>query len=272
MAENTLIEWTDATWNPVTGCTKVSPGCDFCYAERLTVRFGRGPFTQIKLHPTRLNEPLKWRKARMVFTCSMSDLFHPLVPPDFLLSVFEVMRATPWHSYQVLTKRPGRMAHFANAILAPMGIPWPANVWAGTSVESQKYAPRLEVLARVPAAVRFVSVEPLLSKVDLGSWLQETLSWVIIGGESGPQARKMGISWARSLKDQCRDAGVPTFVKQLGSHWAKRSGAKDSKGGDASEWPPELNVRQFPLIPKYPGRPDTEISHRRFPILAKVLA
>ena len=204
MADNTLIEWTDATWNPVTGCTKVSPRCDYCYAERLTIRFGRGPFTRIKLHPSRLNEPLKWRKARMVFTCSMSDLFHPRVPPDFLLSVFEVMTATPWHSYQVLTKRPGRMAHFANAILAPMGHQWPANVWAGTSVESQKYAPRLDVLARVPAAVRFVSVEPLLSKVDLEPWLRDTLSWVIIGGESGSRARRMAISWVRALKDHCR--------------------------------------------------------------------
>ncbi len=254
----TSIEWTDETWNPVTGCTKVSPGCDHCYAEAFTKRFNRRPFEEITLHPERLGQPLAWKKPRRIFTCSMSDLFHDKVPWDYLLKVFEAMAATYDHTFQVLTKRPGRMDYFANTVLAeyqnchPMGPwNWLPNVWAGTSVESAKYLPRLDVLARVPAKVRFVSCEPLLGPLDLRPWLggcprayetatgtfdpsggpyrnlcagcgahkldhKQTLSWVIVGGESGPGARPMHPQWVRDIKDQCQEAGVPFFFKQWG--------------------------------------------------------
>ncbi|MBI4307311.1 MAG: phage Gp37/Gp68 family protein [Chloroflexi bacterium] len=244
MNEKTLIEWTDATWNPVTGCTKVSPGCDNCYAERLTERFGRGPFSNIRLHSDRLKEPFQWRKPSLIFTCSMADLFHPSVPWDFLLSVFSVMEQTPRHTYQVLTKRPGRMAYFANQVLRER---WPSNVWAGTSVENQKYAARLDVLMRVPAEIRFVSAEPLLERLDLRPWLcSGILQWVIVGGESGSKARALDIEWVRTIKHHCQQFNIPLFVKQLGTAWARERGAADSKGGNPREWPHGLHVRDYP--------------------------
>ena len=185
----------------------------------------------------------------MVFTCSMSDLFHSQVPWSFIIDVFSIMEATPQHIYQILTKRPGRMAYFANHVLPLLGYQWPANVWAGTSVESQKYAPRLDVLARVPAKVRFVSAEPLLESTDLSPWLQNgVLHWVIVGGESGPRARPIRIEWVSSLKVQCQKATVPLFVKQLGTAWAVTSGLKDYKGSDLSSWPPSMRVREFPRL------------------------
>lgn len=247
MGQKTQIEWTNSTWNPVTGCARVSPGCEHCYAERLTKRFGRGPFSEINMHFGRLAEPLRWRRPQMVFTCSMSDLFHPKVPWDFILNVFSVMEATPQHTYQVLTKRPGRMAYFANYVLAYHGHHWPSNVWAGTSVESQKYVPRLKVLAHVPARVRFVSIEPILENIDLCSWLRSgALQWVIVGGESGPSARHIRLEWVYSLKEQCEKANVPLFVKQLGTAWAVAEGLKDSKGGDPANWPSNIRIREFP--------------------------
>ena len=259
MGERSTIEWTDATWNPVTGCTKVSPGCDNCYAERITKRWGRD-FSEMVLHPERLEQPIHWKKPRMIFTCSMSDLFHPRVTAQYLRHVFNSMLAADRHTYQVLTKRPGRMAWFAD-LLESDSAWWPDNVWAGTSVESQKYAPRLDVLARVPAKVRFLSAEPLLGPLDLTPWLKpegvtvhgnpglETrgalakltakayqkvygLQWVIVGGESGPGARPMNPDWARSIVVQCKEAGVPVFVKQMGSCWAMEHGCRDVKGGD----------------------------------------
>lgn len=235
MGDKTTIEWVKnpdgsrgATWNPITGCSKVSPGCDHCFAERLALgrhrRFYPKGFGEIQLRHDRLDTPLRWQKPKMIFTCSMSDLFHPRVPFDFIRQVFATMEETPRHTYQVLSKRPGRMAYFARVGLE--GI-WPPNVWAGTSVESARYLPRLDVLARVPAPVRFVSAEPLLSALDLRPWLlpqrgyrpfldePPVLSWVICGTESGPGRRPMEPDWARSLRDQCLAASVPFFLKQM---------------------------------------------------------
>ena len=234
------IEWTDETWNPVLGCTKVSPGClgDHCYAERITERFGRGPFSEVTLHPERLEQPKHWLRPRLVFTCSMSDLFHSRVPWDFLLDVFQVMACTPQHTYQVLTKRPGRMAHFASHVLPMAGRLWPSNVWAGTSVESQRYAHRLDVLARVPAPVRFVSAEPLLGPLDLRPHLYVcggcgerpcactgmAIQWCIVGGESGPGARPMNPDWVRDIRGQCDATGLAFFFKQWGGTTSKAGG------------------------------------------------
>ena len=251
VADKTRLEWTDATWNPVTGCTKVSPGCDHCYAETFTNRFKRHPFTEVTLHPDRMTQPFAWKTPRMIFTCSMGDLFHSAVPWTFILAVFCTMAETERHTYQVLTTRPGRMAYFAEHIWSKVA-PWPANVWAGTSVESQKYAPRLDVLARVPAQVRFVSYEPALGPVDLYPFLNwcrlcldprdghddkgwghycRALDWVIAGGESGPGARPAHPDWIRSARDQCQAAGVPFFFKQWGE-WAAagQERAPDSLG------------------------------------------
>ena len=261
----TSIEWTDTTWNPVTGCTKVSPGCDFCYAETMTRRFpARGPFETVQLHPDRLDQPLRWKNPRMIFVPSMGDLFHREVPWDFIVRVFDVMVCCSWHTFQVLTKRPGRMAYFAEHIWPKAGgrserpdptaenfknrpIRWPGNVWAGTSVESQKYAPRLDVLAKVPASVRFCSYEPALGPVDFRPWL-DTLSWLIAGGESGPGARPADPEWFRQARDQCQVAGVRFFFKQAGSVLAKEWRIADRKGGDITEWPDEFKVRQFPSM------------------------
>lgn len=222
------IEWTERTWNPVTGCSKVTPGCDNCYAERVTNRFKLQRFTDILFHVNRLNEPLSVRKPSMFFVCSMGDLFHDQVPFDFVSKVFMVMASAPRHTFQVLTKRPGRMAYYAKHLLNR----WPPNIWAGTSVESAKYLPRLDVLARVPAKVRFVSAEPLLGPLNLRPWLrcvecddgphgehqgqshEGSLDWVIVGGESGPGARPMHPAWVRDIRDQCAAARAPLFVKQ----------------------------------------------------------
>lgn len=247
MADNTKIEWTDASWSPVTGCTKVSPGCDHCYAETITNRFKRHPFEEVQLHPNRLDQPSKWRTPRKIFVCSMGDLFHDAVDFDFVDQVFDAMLFAPQHTYQVLTKRPARMDYFARHFLNGR---WPPHVWAGTSVESAKYLPRLDVLARVPAKVRFLSAEPLLGPLDLRPWLQcpdcahdcfcspdygpceghrcytcgktafngqnGILGWVITGGESGPGGRPAHPDWFRGIRDQCQAAGVPYFHKQWG--------------------------------------------------------
>jgi protein gp37 len=233
----TDIEWTatkniDGTitkgkvWNPVTGCTKVSQGCKNCYAEVLAKRFwGERKFTDVQCHPERLEQPLHWRKPSRVFVNSMSDLFHPDVPDEFIYSVWNIISQSPQHTYQILTKRPERMFRR----LSNLGFR--ENVWIGVSVEDQATADdRIPLLLQTPAAVRFVSCEPLLGPVDLSEWLfpDEThpshgiltgdpqLDWVIVGGESGPHARPMHPDWARSLRDQCQAAGVPFFFKQWG--------------------------------------------------------
>jgi protein gp37 len=346
VSESTGIQWTDATWNPVTGCTKVSQGCKHCYAERDWVRlsanptapvyFGR-PFANVQTHTERLGQPLRWSKPRRIFVNSMSDLFHEDVPFEFIASVFAVMAATTRHTYQVLTKRPQRMRAFFEWVLTDddgerlrpddwtagqrisdawlKHLRWESmnqsggvrgydncgpcfpyeNVWLGVSVEDQKTADeRIPELLATPAAKRFLSIEPMLGDVRLGSFLQRSPSaafeagrvtadmpawtrigvtavdWVIVGGESGPRARPFDIEWARSTVRECRGAGVLVFVKQLGAHviwngcsspgehWPSgtvkddtgngnwRVRLRDPKGGDMSEWPEDLRVREFP--------------------------
>lgn len=222
MGERSAIEWTDATWNPVTGCTKVSPGCKNCYAERLAHRLqamGVGRYRDgfaVTLHPDLLTVPHAWRRPRHVFVNSMSDLFHEAVPDEFIRKVFDTMAATPRHVFQILTKRAERLAD-----LAPR-LPWPSNVWQGVSVETDAYTGRIEQLRRVPAAVRFLSIEPLLGPID--HLVLDGISWVIVGGESGPRHRPVEAEWVRSLRDQCRRAGVPFFFKQWGGRTPKAGG------------------------------------------------
>ena len=237
------IEWTDTTWNPVTGCTRVSPGCDRCYMFNLYPRlkamgvagYQTAP-NEVKLMPDRLRAPLSWKKPRYVFVNSMSDVFHPRVPFDYALEMFSVMRdasAKYGHIFQVLTKRPGRAVAWWRSAETQFADGWPPNIWIGASVESQKYAPRLTVLERLPAPVRFVSAEPLLEPLDLTAWLNRgALQWVIVGGESGPGARPMSIDWARSLRNQSADAGVAFFLKQLGGARNKRGGAHAQIDGE----------------------------------------
>ena len=225
MSDHSAIEWTDATWNPVTGCTVVSPGCAHCYAKTFAERF-RGvpghPYEQgfdLKLWPERLDVPLNWKKPKRVFVNSMSDLFHPDVPVDFVRQVFNTMQRATQHEFQVLTKRPERAREIAPA------LPWPSNVWLGVSVENQHWTSRIDELRKIPAAVRFLSCEPLLGplKLDL-----DGIHWVIVGGESGRRARPMRGDWASGVRDQCARAGVAFFFKQWGAHdvTGKRVGKK----------------------------------------------
>ena len=230
------IEWTDETWNPVTGCTRVSPGCDNCYMFALYPRlkamnvpgYEANP-DQIQLMPERLLAPLSWKSPRHVFVNSMSDVFHPQVPFDFVYEIFSVMEEASrerGHVFQVLTKRPGRAVGWWKKYEHRFPSGWPPNVWIGTSVENQKYAARLTVLSRLPATIRFVSAEPLLEAVNLTPWLESgDLQWVIVGGESGRNARPMDLNWVRDLRDQSINAGVAFFLKQLG-------GVRNKRGGD----------------------------------------
>lgn len=226
MSDQSAIEWTDATWNPVRGCVKVSPGCKHCYAETFAERW-RGlpdhPYGQgfdLRLVPEKLGEPLRWRKPRRIFVTSMSDLFQVGVPDSFVRGVFEVMNRAPWHTYQVLTKRASRMRAFAEGVPHLVAQP---QIWMGISVEDRKYGiPRIAELRDVPAVVRFLSVEPLLE--DLGDIDLSGIHWVIVGGESGPGARPMSEAWVLSILDQCRQAGVPFFFKQWGGVQKSRHG------------------------------------------------
>ena len=219
MSDGSAIEWTDATWNPVRGCTKVSPGCKFCYAETFAERF-RGvpghPFEQgfdLRLVPDKLDQPLTWRRPRKIFVNSMSDLFHEDVPASYIAAVGDVMRRADWHIYQVLTKRHDRMRRLLDTELNWMGRL--AHVWFGVSLEDRKHGlPRLDALRDTPAAVRFLSVEPLLE--DLGALDLSGIDWVIVGGESGPHARPMRKDWVVSIRRQCRLQRVSFFFKQWG--------------------------------------------------------
>lgn len=328
----TAIQWTDRVWNPVSGCTKVSKGCQHCYAERQADRklpkggFTDRPFTEVRCHPNRLDIPMHWKKPQRVFVNSMSDLFHEDVPDEFIDQVFAVMALCPQQTFQVLTKRPERMrqylshttgpdnvltrvVHAAQGIEMargqhkPDGPGWPyRNVWLGVSVEDQATADeRIPQLLETPAALRWVSYEPALGPVDFtGShwwdhryqwWpklFNKPLDWIVVGGESGPGARTFDVAWARSTVEQCKAAGVPVFVKQLGAQprgWcallsdkyidgqtpdadagycdyyeAHEQGAPcssfdrkchalmDRKGGDPSEWPTDLRVREWPEV------------------------
>lgn len=227
MSSSSDIEWTDATWNPVRGCTKVSPGCKHCYAETFSERF-RGvpghPFEQgfdLKLVPEKLAEPLRWRSPRTIFVNSMSDLFHERVPDDYIEAVAMMMELASWHTFQVLTKRSDRMAELLEGRLGRFSKL--EHVWWGVSVEDRKYGlPRIEHLRAAPAAVRFLSVEPLLG--DLGRLNLAGINWVIVGGESGHGARPLEPAWVRSLRDQCLDERVPFFFKQWGGVVKSRTG------------------------------------------------
>jgi protein gp37 len=301
MASSTAIEWTRSddgtagvTWNPTTGCDRVSPGCDHCYALTMAKRLRgmgsakyqtdgdprtSGPGFGLAMHADTLTEPLRWKKPRKVFVNSMSDLFHARVSREFQARVFAVMAATPQHTYQILTKRPERAAriltdlctcgaghprgeHFRSSMEwaatshSPTYVPglehgiyhrsgWPLpNVWIGTSIESMKYSRRVDRLRETPAAVRFISAEPLLA--PLPSLDLTGIDWLIIGGESGPGARRFEVEWAADLILDARLAGTAPFLKQLGSVWARENGASDKKGGDPADWPAELRIREFP--------------------------
>ena len=227
MSDRSAIEWTDATWNPVRGCTKISPGCKHCYAETFAERF-RGvpghPYEDgfdLRLVPDKLSEPLRWPDRRTVFVNSMSDLFHDAVPEAYVRVVVAVMKATPWHTYQVLTKRSQRLQQFLSASLTSLSTL--ANVWWGVSVENKKHGvPRISHLQAAPARVRFLSIEPLLE--DLGTLPLDGIQWVIVGGESGHGARTMNQAWVTSILDQCAAANIPFFFKQWGGVQKKRNG------------------------------------------------
>lgn len=227
MSETSTIEWTDATWNPVRGCTKISPGCKYCYAETFAERF-RGvkghPYEQgfdLRLVPEKLNEPLKWKNKKIIFVNSMSDLFHKDVPSDYIVQVCDVMKQGNWHTYQVLTKRAERMSTMLENELYDAGQM--DHIWWGVSVEDKKHGiPRMDFLRKAPAKVRFLSVEPLLE--DLGEIDLTGIHWVIVGGESGRGARPMEKVWVSSLQKQCEKAGVPFFFKQWGGVQKKKAG------------------------------------------------
>jgi protein gp37 len=214
---HTGIEWTDKTWNPTTGCNKVSPGCLHCYAEAITKRFPnnfKNGF-DLTLHPERLAEPLKWRTPSRIFVNSMSDLFHEDVPLDFIKKVFKVIHETPWHIYQILTKRPERLLEVASE------LKFYENIWLGVSVENQNYVHRVDFLRQVPVAVRFLSCEPLLGTLNIDL---TDIHWVIVGGESGQKNRPLKTEWVEDIRAQCQAAEVAFFFKQIGGRTSKAGG------------------------------------------------
>jgi len=222
MGLNSAIEWTEATWNPVTGCTKMSAGCRHCYAERMALRLkgmGQQNYTQgfaVALHPLALQLPLRWKKPQMVFVNSMSDLFHEDVPLEFIQKVFQFIRRADWHTYQILTKRAERLAELDGL------IDWPLHVWMGVTVETADYTFRIDHLRHTHAAAKFLSLEPLLGPIpnlDLGG-----IDWVVVGGESGVGARPMKPEWVTNIRDQCIKAQVPFFFKQWGGVNKKKAG------------------------------------------------
>lgn len=240
VSSQSSIEWTDATWNPVRGCTKISPGCKHCYAETFAERF-RGtsdhPFEHgfdLRLVFDKLPEPLRWAKARKIFVNSMSDLFHEQVPEAYIEEVFRVMVDADWHVYQLLTKRAERLRQLSHALEQKLIVH--DHIWLGVSVEDRKYGiPRIEALRKARAGKRFLSIEPLLE--DLGSLDLRGIDWVIVGGESGRGARPMHIDWVLSIREQCRAANVAFFFKQWGGVNKKKTG-RELAGEYHSEWPP----------------------------------
>lgn len=240
---HTGIEWTDKTWNPTTGCDKVSPGCLHCYAEALTQRFTKNFPTgfDLTLHPERLKEPTRWRTPSRVFVNSMSDLFHEKVPLEFIEQVFSVIRETPWHIYQILTKRPERLPELSDRLV------FPKNVWLGVSVENQNYVRRIQYLREVSVSVRFLSCEPLLSalKLDLTD-----IDWVIVGGESGQKHRPMKLEWAQEIRDKCNAEKVAFFFKQVGGRTPKAGGRLlDDRIWDEMPIAWEKHIREWGTAP-----------------------
>jgi protein gp37 len=234
MAANSAIEWTESTWNPVTGCAKVSPGCKHCYAERMALRLqamGQPNYANgfnLTVHENVLKLPLKWKKPQTIFVNSMSDLFHKAVPVEFILRTFDVMCRADWHCYQVLTKRSDRLVE-----LSPM-LPWKPHIWMGVSVENENYTFRIDHLRRTGATVKFLSLEPLLG--PLPALNLEGIDWVIVGGESGPGSRPMDPAWVLEIRDQCLDAHVPFFFKQWGGARKKKAG-REVEGRTWDEMP-----------------------------------
>jgi protein gp37 len=228
MAVDSSIEWTEATWNPVTGCAKISPGCKHCYAERMAGRLKAMGVPQYRngfrltLQPDALDIPLKWKRSRLIFVNSMSDLFHKDVPLEFIQRVFAVMEEASQHQFQVLTKRPEIAQQYAEH------LPWPANVWLGTSIESALYLHRVETLRAIPAKIRFLSVEPLLGPIP--RLPLRGIHWVIVGGESGPSARPMEKQWVTQIRDRCIAQSVPFFFKQWGGTNKKKNGRELGPG------------------------------------------
>lgn len=239
MSQRTLIEWTDSSWNPVTGCRKVSPGCKRCYAERVAERLERIGVRRYErgflptLQEDVLEQPLRWRTPRRIFVCSMSDLLQAEVPDAYVERVVDVMRRTPRHVYQVLTKRPERLAE----LRARDGFSWPANCWVGTSIESDRYAARAACLQGLGAAVRWVSAEPLLGPLPSLRLDRDWLDWIVIGGETGPGARPMRRAWVDDLLERAKRGGVPAFFKQWGGS-RRRAGDRLVDGRSYEQMPP----------------------------------
>lgn len=248
MAQKSQIEWTDTTWNPVTGCTKISAGCDNCYAERFSERF-RGvlghPFENgfdLTLRHDRVEQPLSWRRPRMIFVNSMSDLFHKQVSCAFIERIFATMEKADWHIFQVLTKRSSLMKKFVNARYQKK--PVPEHIWLGTSVEDESKRSRIKHVQDTNASVRFISIEPLIGppgKLDLAG-----IQWIIVGGESGPYARPMQLAWAQSVRNQCVEQSVPFFFKQWGGYRPK-SGGRELDGEEWNEFPKLSKAIASPL-------------------------
>ena len=255
MSDKSSIEWTNATWNPVRGCTKISPGCKHCYAETFSERF-RGvpghPFEQgfdLRLVPEAIELPLRWKQGRLIFVNSMSDLFHEDVPDEYIERVFDVMKKATQHQFQLLTKRAERMALFAKTRKIPV------NAWMGVSVENAEYVKRIHHLAQVAAKVRFLSIEPLIGPV--GRLPLHGISWVIVGGESGPRCRPLDPDWARDIRDQCKSANVPFFFKQWGTTRKALAGRL-------------LDGRTWDEMPHGITLPHEVVRHRqRLPVLAQ---
>ena len=222
MANKSSIEWTGSTWNPVTGCTKISPGCKNCYAERIAKRLffmGQTNYTngfKLTIHEHALKLPLKWKKPQMIFVNSMSDLFHRDVPEKFILKIFNVMNSAPWHTFQILTKRAERLVKVSERLV------WGKNIWMGVSVENADYKTRIDYLRKIKAQVKFISFEPLIDEIDMINL--RGIDWVIVGGESGPKARYMSPEWVVNLRNQCLEQKVPFFFKQWGGINKKKTG------------------------------------------------
>lgn len=227
---NTKIEWTESTWNPVTGCSEISAGCKNCYAKRMALRLqamGQSNYRngfKVTCHPKSLDLPLSWKKPQMIFVNSMSDLFHIKVPCEFITKIFDIMSQTPQHIYQFLTKRAERLAELSDS------MPWSKNVWAGVTVEATEYKYRIELLRQTKANVKFLSLEPLLQ--DIGELDLTGIDWVITGGESGPSARPIEADWVRNIREQCIEQNVPFFFKQWGGFNKKKNG----RALDGKEW------------------------------------